>query len=187
MKLDNLDLLKLMPRFMRSDETTAALCAAIEPELKTFHAAIAQSMPLPFLENAPEWLLDELAWEYNLTWYDTSAPLDVKRKVIQSGEYVKRHLGTVAAVEQTIADYFGDGSVEEWFQYDGEPYMFRVRTTNPEVNDEQAARFRMALNATKNVRSHLESVVIDRRASATLYVGVAYHEGEIQTMKLGGL
>lgn len=187
MKLETMLLLELMPKFMRTDETTIALCKAIEPELKLFYRAKGNSMVLPIIDTAPEWMLDELAWEQRLSWYDTSAPIETKRKIIKSGKFVKKHLGTVAAVERTIQDYFGDGQVEEWFDYAGEPFFFRVRTTNPEVTDEQAKRFVMALNATKNARSHLEAVVVDRRAEMIEWAAITYHEGETLNITIGGL
>lgn len=186
MDLDTFRLLDLMPRFMRDDETTVALCKAIEAQMKNAVTAKNDSLILPFIEDAPEWLLDELAWERNITWYDTAAPVDVKRRVIQSSYFVKRHLGTAAAVERTIADYFGDGSIEEWFEYGGQPYMFRVYTTNSEATEEQADMFRLALNATKNVRSHLESIIVNRRADMHQYVAITYHEGEVLTKYVGG-
>lgn len=185
MRLDDLDLLRLMPKFMRDDKTTDALCQAVEPELKAVNAAKKTGMVLPYIDDAPEWLLDELAWENNLTWYDTAVDINTKRRIIQSANYVKRHLGTVGAVERTVSDYFGDGYVEEWFDYDGDPYMFRVWTTNTKVSDELADRFRMALNATKNVRSHLETIIVDQRAPVPLHVAAVYHDGEMLMMKVG--
>ncbi len=38
--------------------------------------------------------------------------------------------GTPYAVEQVIQTYFGDGEVSEWFEYGGQPGMFKVVTTN---------------------------------------------------------
>lgn len=187
MTLETMDLLALMPKFMRDDETTVALCKAIAPQLAKVLQARDEALMLPFTSQAPEWLLDELAWEYGLSWYDTAAPIEVKRRLIQSATYVKKHLGTVGAVERTISDYFGDGEVEEWFNYGGEPYMFRVRTTNIRINDDLAGLFRMALNATKNVRSHLEAIVIDQRAQTPMYATPVYHEGEVLTLNVGGL
>ena len=38
--------------------------------------------------------LDEMAWELNIQWYDSTAPIETKRAVIRSSDRVYAKLGT---------------------------------------------------------------------------------------------
>ena len=82
-------------------------------------------------------LLDILAEDLGLTWYDSDAPAAVKRELLKNSGQVFRRLGTKWAVENVIGTYFGEGFVREWFEYDGEPGHFRVYSPNPSVNQER--------------------------------------------------
>lgn len=186
MKLDSIDLLKLMPRFMREDETTQAMCKAILPYLQKISDNSLEFLYSLLIDTAPEWWLDQLAWEQNITWYDTDASIQAKRNVVRNAEWVKRHLGTKAAVETTVFDYFGDATVEEWFEYNGKPFHFRVITT-PEAADDKIYQFRKAVENTKNVRSYLEAIITVIKAEQHQYAAITTSSYEHQKLIIPGL
>jgi phage tail P2-like protein len=79
-------------------------------------------------------LVDELGVEFQPPGYDRSLPLDQKRAMIMSANYDNAHLGTPASVQKLVNNLFGAATVEEWWQYGGRPYRFRVKTTDPAVD-----------------------------------------------------
>lgn len=184
MKLAEIDLLKLMPKILQNDSTAYAIAKALQPQLQEAYNAVSGITKKPDI--APECILDEIAREKKINWYDTAAPIEQKRRIIKSADFVKRHLGTIAAIETTIGDYFGDGFVEEWFLYGGSPYCFRVHTTNEKVTEEYSELFKKALEHTKNKRSVLESVVINKRAKMEVNTGIVLIEAETINLKVGG-
>jgi hypothetical protein len=54
-----------------------------------------------------------------------------------------------------------------------EPYTFEVHTTNAAAAGEKLQQFLTAVNAVKNVRSHMTRIVIDENTSGTIFAGAA--------------
>lgn len=183
MKVKNLDIIKLQTKHMQQDETTQALSAALTPEFRKLSEEVKQCLLLARVEELSEALLDALAWELHVKWYDATAAIEVKRNLIKNSDKVHMHLGTPYAVEQVIEDYFGDGYVEEWFNYDGEPYKFRVVTTNASVTTDLANQFTMAVETVKNKRSKLEQIIIALSGELNTYLTAVVHTGDILTIE----
>ena len=78
------------------------------------------------IDELDEGILDILAEDLKIDWYDYDATLEIKRRTVKDSWYVHRRMGTVAAVEKALSDVWPDSQVEEWFQYGGDPFHFRV-------------------------------------------------------------
>lgn len=179
MRLEDIKLLALQTQYMQSDPTTAALCAALDTQIKQLNEDIKKILIYPNIDILGHELLDELAWQFGVNAYNTIFSLDVKRDLIHNALQTHKYAGTKYACEQVIKSVFGETSwIEEWFEYGGEPYYFNVRTTNPIVTDEMAEEFLRLLNAVKNVRSVLGAVIVEMQANMDLYVGCMVEVGE---------
>ena len=73
-----------------------------------------------------EGLLDILAKDLKIDWYDYNASLTEKRRTVKDSWYVHKRMGTKKAVERALSDVWPNSQVEEWFDYSGDPYHFRV-------------------------------------------------------------
>jgi phage tail P2-like protein len=178
MNLDNLNLLELQTSNMQKDLTTIAMCNALEPQFKQLTDEVKLCLIYSRIDELEGAILDELAWQMSIDWYDINADIDTKRSIVKSATRVHRYRGTPYAVEEVIQTYFGDGYVQEWFEYGGEPYMFKVITNNPSVTSELAQQFLKVLNSVKNVRSHLEEIVISLSGEMDMYFGGIVQTGD---------
>lgn len=182
MELKNLDMLKLQTAAMQRDPTTQALCAALQEPFKAAAKDVDTISLWTALENLPEDILDAIAWGFNMPYYRSEASRDVKINLLRSAQKVLPYLGTPFAVEQVIQDYFGDGKVEEWFEYENQaealPFHFRVKTANEAVTGNMAALFALAVNGVKNIRSVLDSVIITTEAKLSQYCAIVPIVGE---------
>jgi phage tail P2-like protein len=160
MDLKNINLLSLQTKFMQQDPTTAALCAALEPQFRQLADEVKTCLIYASVDTMDDKLLDELAWSMHVDWYDAKAETEIKRLIIKRSLKVHRYRGTLYAIEETMKDYFQDAEVKEWFEYGGNPYNFRVSVKAGVIDTELATQFAMAVNAVKNVRSHLELIII---------------------------
>lgn len=181
--MKDMDLVKLQTQYMQKDKTTQAMCATLTCHLQQVFQDIQKCLILARVDYLPEDVLDELAHELHIEWYDATADIDVKRALIKNSDKVHMHLGTPYAVEQVVEDYFGEGKVEEWFDYGGQPYYFRVITPNAAVTSEQANQFAQAVEKVKNARSRLEQVIVSMTADHNLYVGIILQMGDQYTVE----
>jgi phage tail P2-like protein len=179
----SVSLLDLLPDSLKYDPDIQALALAITPELQSISNDIAQCILLKNIDSLPDEVLDVLAWDYHVDFYDTSLEIEQKRELIKNSIALHRKKGTPAAVEDLVTIVFGDGEVEEWFEYGGDPYHFRVLTNNASVTQDQTDLFQRALSSVKNERSWLEKIVIKMGDSMNLYVGCALHIGDNLTLK----
>ena len=171
MRLSEIDLMRLIPVFMQDDETTKAFIAALNAKLRKAASSIEIIRIYENLDMQSEDILDELAWQFNVTEYRHTYDIATKRKLLKKCLAIHHKRGTVASVKEVVTNIFGSAIVEEWFEYGGEPYHFRVRTSNASSSDEMIEELTAVVKATQNVRSHLESVRVEIDNSMELYTG----------------
>ena len=176
MKLSSLEFIRLLPMFMRDDGAVKGLATGIDQIVPGLASAINRLSTWDSIDELTEAELDELAWELNILWYDTNAPIDTKRDLVKNSDLVYQHLGTKWAVENVINSYFGDGYIEEWFEYDGEPGHFRILSNNPSLEDEKFAEFLHILERVKRATAKLDGVIITLSGMATMSAGFAVHD-----------
>ena len=178
MRLSELDLMEFLPAWMRTDDNAKALAYAVQKQLLRVIGGIKSLSVYTSIETQPDAVLDELGWQFNIPEYSSSLPIEIKRALIETAILTHKQRGTVAAVERVVSDIFGDGWVEEWFNYDGEPYYFRVHTSNVSAGDQEAAYFESVVKSSQNVRSVLESVIIESVMEMDLSWGGYLHTAE---------
>ena len=153
------DIRRLIPAFILSDANGYALAKAIEAGMRIFLDKCQEGLDTLYnYDVMPEWRLDELAWEYNVTWYDSTATVAEKRQTIRDARDIYARLGTPDAVLLAFNGVYGAGQVQEWWEYDGEPGHFRIFTVSETVMTEDYERFVRIINAVKNVRSVLDGI-----------------------------
>jgi phage tail P2-like protein len=103
-----------------------------------------------------------------------------KRALLKRAIELHRHKGTPWAIKQALAALSFNTRIFEWFDYDGDPYRFRVEVESPEraVDEALWARLVELINAYKNVRSHLETLRLIAVAHLNISVGMAALSGE---------
>lgn len=185
MKLDTLEFRRLLPSFMRGDLAILGLSDGLDAIVPELAESIKLLTTWDHIADLNEEELDALAWELNILWYDKSASLDTKRDLILNSDQVYQRLGTKWAVESVIKSYFGDGYIEEWFQYDGEPGYFRVYSNNPTLNAERMTAFLNILEKVKRHSSKLDSIYINLTGELKLAAGIAVAECARETYKIG--
>ncbi len=159
--LKNVDLLALQSRYMQGDITTQALCAALNPLLQALGALKDEVILYPRIDELSGSVLDELAWGLHVDAYDALAGDGEKRSMIGNSFLIHKYKGTTFSVRKIVESVFGEaGKIEEWFQYSGEPYHFRVDVycQNRGVTSEEQLRAVQLVEAGKNLRSVLDGV-----------------------------
>ena len=183
MDLSNLDLLSLQTNYMKQDPTTIALCQALNLQFQQLSVETKLCLIYSRIDELAEPVLDELAWQFHVDWYDATADISVKRNLIKSSIFVHSHLGTPAAVEQVVQDYFGDGMVDEWFNYSGVPGHFRIQTANSAVTGDVAQKLIVAIEKVKRKSAWLDEIIIFTDGTLNVFYGFALHIGDFITVR----
>ncbi len=110
-------------------------------------------------ETCPAALLPWLAWAFSVDTWNPAWSEKIKRQVIAQSFDVHRVKGTLGAVKRALAALDLDAvTISEWFDYAGDPYTFRldVELSTRGVSEGEEAGILAAVDAAKNVRSHLD-------------------------------
>jgi phage tail P2-like protein len=174
------DLLQLLPDSLKVDQTVVYLAQAISETLQSLNSQIFIFDPT---KSKAEEMLDLIAWEEHVDFYDTNLPVNKKQELVDKSILFHEKKGTPMAIEDLISTIFEDGKVVEWFEYGGAPHTFKIVTNNPAVTSEKASEFISVLNSIKNRRSHLEKIEITQSEKFDLYFGGFVHIGEKVEMR----
>lgn len=173
MTLENLRLLSLQPEFLQTDPVTAALCRALDPIFWQLAAQLRGLLLYTHVDELPGELLDELAWGWEIDWYNPEGTLEERRATVKSAFSVFRRRGTAYALRTAVEAGFGAARVEEWFDYGGEPYHFRIVVEDPTVTTSRAVAFLSTVERVKNVRSVLDNIIISNTSPGPCWLGAA--------------
>lgn len=154
------DIERLLPAFLIHDRNGYAMAKAIEAGLKYLCERTSYGTDIiGNIADMPEWRLDEYAWEMGAVWYDSTASVDEKREQAHMLDEVYRKIGTKKALLDAVSSLFGSGSiVDEWFDYGGEPYHYKIRVTNDEATTSRREECVRLINIVTGVRCVLDSL-----------------------------
>lgn len=181
--IDQVKLIELIPPNLRNDETVMAAAEAIDNELKQVTELIPKLAILHRIYEVEEHILDEIAWQWHVDFYEPTLPIEQKRELVKNSLRWHKRKGTPSAVEELVRTVFFSGDVVEWWEYGGDPGYFKVIITDPSATHERAEEFLAAVNSVKNVRSWLESIEIKDVVEMDLNFGNALHMGEYLTIE----
>ncbi|GHV32326.1 hypothetical protein FACS18949_02870 [Clostridia bacterium] len=122
----NADLTRTLPPPLRDDETILALGQVIAAELQETARLIRKNIIYADFEDLPESIVDILAYDFSVDWYDYSYPIEAKRQLVKDSIRAHKRLGTVYGVKTAIGSIYPNSEIEEWFNYGGDPYHFRI-------------------------------------------------------------
>ena len=171
-KLQSTSLLDILPENLLADAQIYAAARALDDELRKVTAATRDALILPRIDELSEEVINLLAWQWSVYFYDELKSLAEKRNAVKQSIAMHRIKGTRRAVELALHIVYTSGEVSEWFEYGGRPYYFRVRFIEPEsICTEDVDRVIRIINAVKNTRSWLESIGFTRHVPMGLYHG----------------
>lgn len=181
-KLKDVSILDILPHTFKTDEYKA-LAAAIKSLTATLHEKVSRALFWASVTSVTDdALLDAMAAELDAPFYSTDMPTVQKQSIILGAFEYNRQIGTVSSVEKLLAAAFGVGEVSEWFDYDGDPYHFKliIHSRPPfAVTKAGCELLESKLTAATPKRARLDEVVYRRSGEADIFVGIT----AVQTLK----
>lgn len=170
-KLSDYQTKMALPAEMKTAERIA-LSYAFDEQKKKYMERMKHVRIWADLETVDNDKLDFLAAENRVPFYNFNLEPDTKRKMIQNSIYWYTKLGTRRAMEEMIETVFGSGeaSVEEWYEYGGDPFQFRI-AARMDAAQESIQEFLAHVNKVKNARSRLEYFIFQNVGNLTISSG----------------
>ncbi len=154
------NLIKLLPPSLLKNKQYRALAIAIAKELYKIYLESYKVIIYAEIDKLDEKVLDVLAVDFNVAWYDPNYSIEIKRNIIKDNVKVHNLSGTKRGLEIALGNIFKDSKVQEWFEYNGSPYKFKliIDITENGLIKEQENLALEKIKFYKNVRSELESI-----------------------------
>lgn len=169
--LQTVKMADILPPNLMNDADIRAIAAAIDEEMQLLINDIKQCLHLPRLDELPEEVVDLLAWQWHVDFYESTLPIAKKRELVRKSIAWHRRKGTPGVVQEVVSAVLSNGVVSEWFEYGGDPYHFKVETDEIVTDQTVYDRLIKLVMAVKNVRSWLESVTVRRTWSGAVHAG----------------
>lgn len=150
-----------LPRIVRAQDWVYTLSDAWgRVHVQTLRLA-DESQIYTALDIVPEHILDALAVNLKIDWYDTGYRMEQKRRIVKTAIEVRRRMGTVRAVRMQLNAIYPGTDLTEWFQYGGSPHHFRIKIPIAEaVTLEMLERLVRSINMVKRLSSWLDEIHI---------------------------
>ena len=131
-------------------------------------------------------ILPWLAWEEHVDRWDDNWLEETRRDLIASSLLIHKHKGTLGSLKQALAVFnLDEVLIQEWFEYDGEPYFFQVfiTITSGGFDIGKVDDIAQLIYLSKNARSWLErlQIILSTTSDVPVIAGVCL-SGEITTL-----
>lgn len=132
-------------------------------------------------ESCPLALLPWLAWAWSADEWSTSWTERQQRNTVKSAIAVQRIKGTIGAVRSALGALGLSIRVQEWFNQTpaAAPYTFsvHVETSQTPVIQADIIRAMAVIERSKNLRSHLQSILVSASSSVHVHAAAVTHIG----------
>ena len=185
MKLNDIEINRILPDFMQDDPTIKAINAVIEPELKNLTKEMARLPLFSDLEALTEAELDLLAAELDIPWYNKDFSKSKKVDIVRRARKMIKKLGTPAVFSEVLEMIFGGVQLEEaGIDYDGAPFHFRVAIKNGEsLSGVNFERFMYLLKKIKRASCWLDDTYAIYNADGNVYHDIICEQLTHETIK----
>lgn len=163
----------IMPGNITKSPEVRALSHALQQGTRLLYRYAKRISIYSNIDSQPEEVVDLLAAELRTQYYETDMDIETKRSLVKHTLIWHMSAGTPEAVEELVMSVFGEGSVEEWFEYGDEPFYFKINT-NAALTPETFDFFSSMIRKVKNARSHLRAIDIHRVIQGKVSAGIGY-------------
>lgn len=148
-------ILDVLPDSLKKDPHVQAISYALKRQNQKNLEYAKNINVLKNIDTLPEQIIDLMAAEYRTQYYSSELSLEVKRNLVKRTMLWHMRAGSTVAVEELVNTIFGYGKVEEWYEYQGEPYHFKI-TVDVVLSSSKLVQFAKIIQNAKNIRSVID-------------------------------
>ncbi len=125
---------------LQQDPDMIAAAKSVDSDFSIVVNDVKQCILLPRIDEIEDGnVLDLLAWQMHVDFYDTTLPVQIKQELIKNSNHLHKRKGTAGAVEKVAGIVFGRSWVTERFEYSGNPYYFKVNVEATTIYPKEAS------------------------------------------------
>lgn len=166
------DFFATFPQALKKDKKMLVLGKIITEELNILENQVDKNIIYNNIDNLSEKWLDVLAYDLHIDWYDYNYEVEIKRKLVKESVKIHAKMGTKFAVEKAVGSVYGGAKVTEWFEYEGEPFCFKilVEVLQKGITKEETEKIKEKMKFYKNERSHCENISYRIKSCGTIKI-----------------
>ena len=162
--IHDLSFLDIAPPSISNDKTVKSIITAINPELKSVSEAISDAFIISRINELPERVIDLLAWQWHVDFYEPDLDLATKRALVLASIKYHKKKGTKYAIKTALEALGFVPTIKEWFETDmgTAPHTFSItgHYKDDEINvdflgEDTEEILKRVVEITKPVRSSL--------------------------------
>ena len=167
--LEVISLNDIIPRSIYEDKNVRAICRAIDPQLQEVSQIIREAFIVSRIDELPENVIDLLAWQWHVDFYEPDLPLETKRELVLESIRWHRKKGTKFAIISALEKLGFVPTIKDWYEPElqTEPHTFSVRGYYKDdqidvdfLGDQTHEILERIIEATKPARSRLIKLTI---------------------------
>ena len=173
------NLLRTLPGALAGDQAMRDIANTVAQSIEALSAKADRARLYTAIDSMEEVLLDILAVDFKVDWWNADYSLEEKRKTLKNSWYVHRHLGTPSAVERAISAIYEGSTVQEWPDYNGCPFHFRllIPVDQTSLDPSKHETVLGLVEFYKNLRSVLDEVEYYGSSGTAMYYVAAASAG----------
>lgn len=188
-KIQDASLYEILPFNIKNDNIEAqALSYAVQQAISMLCKFSDGVRVMAAIDDMPEMVIDNLAVELNLPCFYTESDLTIKRALVKEAIVWHTIAGTASAIRRYFSTISQDTDIQEWFEYGGKPYHFRIVATIPEeqeIKENLLKNIVEQIKQLKNARSILDEALIIKEHNCNTDLIFALGTAEIKEKSLG--
>lgn len=173
MKLNETEISKILPSSLQADKNVVYASKAATDSINKVTTETVNELIMSRIDKLPEPVVNSLAWQLHVDTYSEDLDISQKRELVKNAIKDHKYKGTSWAVKSVVEVLLGYAKVEEWFEYGGSPFHFRVNGGfGPIPSGDKLQSLVDAIYEAKNVRSWLDGVAFQRQKTVIKHLAV---------------
>lgn len=168
----NTDYQKIFPENLKKYKNLRTLAIEFEKNIKKVISEVPKLAIYQNLKQQSDEVLSELAYQYTIDNWKESLAREIKIELIKTAYWAHAKKGTKIAITENLKKLNYPLEVQEWFEYGGKPFTFKIFTTHISSVPSWTDDLIYIIRKYKNCRSVLDSIETEQyRKGNNLRIG----------------
>ena len=173
-ELKDLLLSKLFPSHMQTEHLKSLSYACQKMIVMLLHFS-ERTMLFANVEHLEDKELDLLAAMLHAPYYKSDFDLKTKRELVKNAVRYRNYAGKNISIQEILALFYGEIDVEEWHEYNGAPYHFRMVSKDKVLTVQMVQECLRIIELLKRITADYDGIRFEKDIDINEFAGVFFH------------